>query len=408
MRQYLPMGGGRAGRVVDIGEALAAIPDGAHVYVGSGCGVPLALVDGLWGARANWRELHVVVGYLIEPLSIFDSGGPFTFTSLHPTPALATVPASRLAVVPMRYSDHPWMLGTGGPLHPDVVVVQVSAPSLDGRYSLGVSVGGVIDALRSASLVIAQVNERAPYTFGDGELDRDDIDLLVESATPLVEMTDGPSSARLESIAANAAGEIGNGSRIQVGVGRLPTAVLDALTDHRDLVLRSGLFTAGCRRLVERGALTGISTTAEIMGDSELFAWVDQNPMIKTVSARTSHGLASLVELPNFVAINSALEVDETGAVNSELGRDGRVVSGPGGLPDFVAAALAADGGRSIIALPSSSSDGATPRIVAQLSAGHVTLPAHLADRVCTEHGVARLRGLSLDGRRRALRAVAG
>jgi acyl-CoA hydrolase len=68
-----------------------------------------------------------------------------------------------------------------------------------------------------------------------------------------------------------------------------------------------------------------------------------------------------------------------------------------------VAAALAAEGGRSLIALPSVKSDG-TARIVTRVS--HVTLPAFLADRVCTEHGVARLRGLSLDARRRALRAI--
>jgi acyl-CoA hydrolase len=171
--------------------------------------------------------------------------------------------------------------------------------------------------------------------------------------------------------------------------------------------LRSGLLTGGCRRLVELGVLTGVCTTAEIMGDADLFAWVDRNPAIRMVGAGTSHGLAALVQLPNFVAINSALEVDETGAINSERAADGRTVSGPGGLPDFVAAALAADGGRSIIALPSASGDGATRRIVPRLSGDHVTIPAYLADRVCTEHGVARLRGLSLDARRRALRAIA-
>jgi acetyl-CoA hydrolase len=388
-------------------EAMASIPDGALVFVGSGCGVPRGLVDGLHTARRQWDALHVVVGYLVEALPIFDSGAPFTFTSLHPTPALSSVDPARLDVVPMRYGDHPWMLGAGGPLQPDVVLVQVSPPNEDGRSSLGVSVGALIDAVRSASLVIAQVNERSPYTFGDGELERDDIDLFVEASTPLVELPAGPSSARLDAVAANAAREIEDGSAIQIGVGRLPTAVLSALTGHRDLVLRSGLFTDGCRVLVERGVLTGVCTTAEIMGDAELFSWVDRNPVITMVGARRSHGVASLLRIPKFVAINSALEVDETGAVNSERGEDGRLLSGPGGLPDFVTAALATEDGRSIIALPSTANDG-TPRIVSELTGGHVTLPAMLADRVCTEHGVARLRGLSFGARRRALRDLRG
>ena len=385
---------------------MGAIPDGARVYVGSGCSVPLALVDGLNDGRARWREIHVVVGYLLEPLAIFDNRRPFTFTSLHPTPALSSLGRDRVTVVPMRYGDHPFVLGSGGPLHPDVVLVQVSPPGRDGRFSLGVSVGGVIDAVRSAPLVIAQVNDRAPYTYGEGELERDDIDLLVPASTPLVELGHGDASPQLHAVAAHAASEIPDGSAIQIGVGRMPTAVLDALSAHRDLVLRSGLFTVGCRRLVERGVLTGVSTTAEIMGDADLFSWVHENPAVEMVGARTSHGLTALSQLSNFVAINSALEVDETGAVNSELGDDGRVLSGPGGLPDFVTAALAAPNGRSIIALPSASGDGRTSRIVPHLQ--HVTLPAYLADRVCTEHGAVRLRGLSVDGRRRALRALAG
>jgi len=388
-------------------EAMAAIPDGARVLIGCGCAVPTALVDGLNDSRHRWREIQVMAGYLIEPLGLFDTGAPFTFTSLHPTPALSNIDPARLDVVPMRYGDHPRLLGAGGPLQPDVVLVQVSPPNDQGRYSLGVSVGGLIDAVRAAPLVIAQVNERSPYTFGDGELERTDIDILVEASTPLVELPSASTSGVLDAVAANAAHEIENGSAIQIGVGRLPTAVLSALAGHRDLVMRSGLFTDGCRDLVDRGVFTGVGTTAEIMGDAELFRWVDRNPALRMVGARTSHGMDSLLRVPRFVAINSALEVDETGAINSEFGSDGRRLSGPGGLPDFVAAALATADGRSIIALPSASGDG-TPRIVEAVADGHVTLPAMFADRVCTEHGVARLRGLSLEARRRVLRDLCG
>ena len=387
---------------------MAAIPDGARVLVGCGCAVPTALVDALNETRDRWREIDVMAGYLIEPLSIFSvAGPPFTFTSLHPTPALAAIDPARLEIVPMRYGDHPRLVGEGGPLQPDVVLVQVSAPNEHGRYSLGVSVGGLIDAVRSARVVIAQVNEHSPYTYGEGELDRSDLDFVVEASSPLVELPSGGSSSVLDAVAANAAGEIDDGSAIQIGVGRLPTAVLSALSDHRDLVLRSGLFTDGCRALVDRGVLTGVCTTAEIMGDAELFTWVDSNPAIRMVGARTSHGMSSLTQIPKFVAINSALEIDHTGAVNSEVGADGRVLSGPGGLPDFVTAALASADGRSIIALPSTAGNGA-PRIVRELSGGQVTLPAMLADRVCTEHGAARLRGLSLSARRRALLDLVG
>jgi acyl-CoA hydrolase len=116
--------------------------------------------------------------------------------------------------------------------------------------------------------------------------------------------------------------------------------------------------------------------------------------------------LGTLLALPRFVAINSALEVDLAGAVNGEFGDDGRLVSGPGGLPDFVNAALATADGTSVIALPARSGDGERRRIVASLD-GRVTLPAFLADRIVTDRGVARLRGRSLPERREALEAIA-
>ena len=400
------MGAGRAGRFVAVEEALASIPDGARVLIGSGCGVPRHLVEGLAAAHDTWRRLGIVAGYLFEPLDLFvHAGAPFELTSLHPTPALRGADPSHVRTVPLRYGDLPMALGPGGVHAPDAVLVQVSAPDAGGRCSLGVSVGGLVDAVRTAPLVIAQVNERAPYVYGDGELDLDDIDLLVEADTPLVEMGDGGRTPVVDAIARHAAGEITDGATVQIGVGRVPDAVLAALVGHRGLRLHGGMFTSGCRRLVETGAADGICVAAEVMGDAELFAWVDHNPAVRTVSARTSHGLGALLALPRFVAINSALEVDLTGAVNGEFGDDGRLVSGPGGLPDFVNAALATADGTSVIALPARSGDGLRRRIVASLQ-GRVTLPAFLADRVVTDRGVARLRGRSLSERREALEAI--
>jgi acyl-CoA hydrolase len=386
---------------------MAAIPDGARLLLAPGCGLPRGLVAALKEHRFRWRRLSIVVGYLFEPLSIFDdAGAPFTFTSLHPTPALRSIAPEHLNVVPVRYSDVPAVLGEGGALQPDAVLVQVSAPDGNGRCSLGVSVGSVIDAVRSAPLVIAQVNELAPYTYGDAELSMNELDLLVEAATPLVEVVDAPATPSVAAIGEHVASEVPDGATIQIGVGRVPTAVLAALAGHRDLSLHSGLFTGGCRRLIEAGALTGVCVTAELFGDAGLYAWVDHNPTVRLVSARTSHGLASLMNLRRFVAINSGLEVDLTGAVNAEYGDDGQLVSGPGGLPDFATAALSMSDGTGIVALPATSSDGRRPRIVSSLD-GRTTLPAYLADRVVTDRGVARLRGRSLDERRRALLAIA-
>src|SRR5258706_15015417 len=105
----------------------------------------------------------------------------------------------------MRCGEQPRMLGVGGAVEPDGVLVEVTPAGEHGRHSLGVSVGGLVDAVRCASVVIAQVNERAPYTFGEGELERDDIDFLVEASTPLVEFPEGHASARVAAVSADGA-----------------------------------------------------------------------------------------------------------------------------------------------------------------------------------------------------------
>jgi acyl-CoA hydrolase len=405
-------------RPVGIDEALAAIAEGATVYVASGCGVPKALIASMDEQRERWRRLRIVTGYLFESLPVFDhAGSPFSFTSLHPTAAMGTITdTSYLDVVPMRYSDQARLLGPNGRHRPDVALVQVSPPDRSGRCSLGVSVGSVIDAVRSARVVIAQVNELVPYTFGDGELTTDDVDFLVEATGPLVQVADPRPSARTAALAAQVASEVPHGATLQVGIGRMPTAALGALAGHSELGLHSGLFTAGCRDLVEAGVLTntrkrvdtGVSVAAEIAGDASLFQWVDRNPRLRLVGAATSHGIGSLGQVGGFVALNSALEIDLTGAANAEFADDGSRLSGPGGLPDFVTAALSTPDGRSTIALPSSSSDGTRPRIVEALAGGRASLPAYLADRVATERGVAHLRGRTLAERRDALRAIVG
>jgi acyl-CoA hydrolase len=410
------MGAGRPGREVSVEEALAAIPDVSRVYVASGCGVPRFLMAAMADLREQWRRLEVVTGYLFEPLPLFEHAGrPFSFTSLHPTPALRSISdPAHLEVMALRYGDYPAQLGGGGLRPVDAVLVQVSPPDRRGRCSLGVSVGSVIDAVLNAPLIIAQVNERMPYTYGDGELDVHDLDLLVTAPAPLVEAPPTQASPTTTAIAEHVAGEVPDGATLQIGVGQVPSAVLDALSSHTDLGLHSGLLTASCRRLVELGVLTNRRkrtyqhqcVSAEVVGDANLFAWVDRNPAVRMVGAATSHGRRALLEVGGLVAVNSALEVDLTGALNVEA-VDDEVVSGPGGLPDFAAAALAATDGRSVVALPSTSADGTKSRIVADLSGRPVALPAYLADRVVTEHGVARLRGRTRGERHEAMVAVA-
>jgi acyl-CoA hydrolase len=296
-----------------------------------------------------------------------------------------------------------------------VALVQVSAPGPDGRFSLGTGTSSSIDVVRSAPLVIAEVNPQMPYTFGAGEVTRDHFDLLVDVDHPLVELVPQPVGDLERAIAGHVADDIGDGATLQVGIGAIPAAIISLLGDRKDLGLHGGMLGDQCVDLVRSGAATGarksidggLHVGGEVLGTRRLFEWVHRNEAVMTVPASYSHGPANLARIDHFVAINSTVEVALDGAVGAEVA-GGRVISGPGGQPDFAAGASLSRGGVSIIGFPSTASRGRTSRIVAALDpAAPVTVPRYLADRIVTEYGVARLKGLDLVQRAEALRAIA-
>jgi acyl-CoA hydrolase len=398
----------RAGRRSTPSEAVASIPDGARVFVAPSGGTPLGLVAEVDRQRDRWRSLELVAGYLFTRLAVHDHPGePFTFASTQPSAATrALAAAGQLRIVPARYSDYGGLFRPGSPLAVDVMLVQVSPPGPDGRVSLGVSVGANVDVMATTPLVIAQVNPRMPYTFGDGELPVDAFDHLVDIDEPLVELPAGKADAVTAAVAERAAALIADGSTVQFGIGALPDAVLAGLGGRRDLRVHSGMVSDACIDLVERGAVVGELVAAEAIGGRRLYDWVHRNPRVRLMRSGISHGALALGAAPNFVAINSAVEVALDGSVNAEVA-GGRVISGPGGSPDFSFAASAAVGGRLILALPSTAGNGVSRIVRAIEPPAPVTLPNYLADHVVTEWGVASLRGVPLAERAQLLTEIA-
>ena len=177
-------------------------------------------------------------------------------------------------------------------------------------------------------------------------------------------------------IGQHVAGLVPDGATVQVGVGAIPQAVLEALGGHRDLSLHSLLVDAAVT-LVERGVVTsarkrvhrGRMDIGEAMGTRRLFDFVHENPLVNMEPSGFIHDPQAVAQLDRFVAINSALEIDLTGQVTAEsLGP--RQVAGIGGQFDFVLGASRSRGGASIIALPSTGRDGAVSRIVPSLAGG--------------------------------------
>src|SRR6185295_9035322 len=321
----------------------------------------------------------------------------------------------RVEFLPLRYFDAVAAFSRGGAWAPDCVLVQTAPPDAGGYLSLGVSVSLALPAAREAPLVIAQVNPKMPRTRGNAWLHRSQIDVCVEIDEPLSEYPP-PAVGEVErAIGRHVAELVPDGATVQVGVGAIPQAVLDALGDHRDLALHSLLVDGGIA-LIERGVVTGARKRirrgrmdiAEAMGTRRRFDFIHDNPAVNMQTSAFTHDPELIAGLDRFVSINSALEIDLGGQVTAEsLGA--RQVAGIGGQFDFVLGASRSAGGVSIIALPATGGrDGAISRIVPHLASGAgVTTPRYLAVWVVTEHGAAKLRGLSDRARATALIAVA-
>jgi len=406
----------RAFTKCSLADAVARLRPGMKVLLPPGCGEPAALVGEICRQASRLTDLTLLGGiHLGDYPWARPEHAALRYATWHMAPRLEEARRrGRVEFVPIRYYDLTREFVAGGVWAPDCVLVHCAPPDARGYLSLGVSVGVALPAARRAPLVIAQVNPAMPRTLGNAFLHRSQVDAWVEVDEPLMPYPPTPLGEIERAIGRHVAGLVPDGATVQVGVGSIPQAVLEALVDHRELALHSLLVDSSVT-LVERGVVTnawkrvhrGRMDIAEAMGTRRLFDFVHDNPLVNMESSAFVHDPETVARLDRFVAINSALEVDLTGQVTAEsLGP--RQVAGIGGQFDFVLGAGRSRGGATVIALPSTGRDGAASRIVARLSAGAaVTSPRFLAEWVVTEHGAAELRGKGERGRAEALLAVA-
>ena len=229
----------------------------------------------------------------------------------------------------------------------------------------------------------------------------------IEVEALLREYDVGAPSAQASAIAGHIARYIVDGATLQVGLGKVPDALLRLLTDRRNLKLHSGMLSDGAQILAEKGCLdAGFRHTACVgLGSQAFYAWLDGRDDFAIAGCDVTHDALRLASLAGLVAVNSAISVDLFGQANLEM-LDGRMISGVGGAPDFARGASLAQGGLSIIALPSVGGKEQTSRIVPQLDTA-ISLPRYDIDVLVTEQGAADLRGLTIAARAMAIAAVA-
>ncbi len=403
-------------RTVTAQEAVTVIRSGDRVFIHSIAAAPQRLIAAM---TARSEELRVVEVVHLHTLGAAPYAAPEMAKSFRVN-ALFVADNTRQAVsegradyLPVFLSEVPQLFRTGV-LPLDVALIQVSPPDRHGFCSLGVSVDVTRAAVQVAKIVIAQVNPNMPRTHGDGILHQDDIDFLVPVDDPIFEAPLHQFTGVEQAIGLHCAELVEDGACLQIGIGAIPDATLVGLRDHRRLGVHTEMLTDGVVDLVERGVITGEAkqvypgkvVSGFALGSRKLYDFLDDNPQVAMLDIAYINDTAVIRRNSKVTAINSAIEIDLTGQVCADSIGD-RLYSGVGGQMDFMRGAALSEGGKPIIALPSTTSKGEA-RIVSYLKpgAGVVSTRAHV-HYVVTEHGIADLWGKNLRQRAAALIAIA-
>lgn len=388
-----------------------------RVFVGSGCAAPQSLVAALGrrGAEVFDVEIVHILTFGDAPYSSRERLANFRHNAFFIGPNVRDAVNEGLAdYTPIFLSEIPALFRQKS-IHLDVALVQVSPPDAHGYCSFGVSVDVVKAAVESADYIVAEVNPNMPRTLGDSFCHVSRFHALVKCELPLLEHHPSLPSPEAMKMGAFIASLVEDGATLQTGIGEIPSAVLACLGDKQDLGLHTEMFTEAVIPLIEQGVincrqktlLPGKIVSSFCFGTRKLYDYIHDNPLFEFRPTEFTNDPFQIARNRRMVAISSAIEVDLTGQVCADsIG--GKFYSGFGGQVDFIRGAALSEGGKPIIALPSTTRDGKISRIVSWLKtgAGVVTSRADV-HYVVTEYGVAQLHGKSVRERAIALIHIA-
>jgi 4-hydroxybutyrate CoA-transferase len=412
-----------ADKLVPPSEAVRLVASGQRVFAGMFTSTAPALCRALFDRHNELRD--VTVFHYIAP---FVWATPQTRESFRLRTVFASA-ADREALrrgwadyVPVANFRQSWIKETMGEL--DMMMVKTSPPDSNGYMSFGSAVWISRTVADISKHIICEVDERLIRTFGENYLHVSQVDYLCETDSNAAPDVAPPARSEETANATEvictliAAELIHDGDTLQMGLGDVTTAMALYLDDKHDLGIQTELIPGGVVDLVRRGIVTGrrkhvapgkvVGSAFAALPEEEL-RYAHLNPTFELWDFCHTDDLPTLVHERSFVAINNALQIDLSGQVTAET-LNGQIYSGPGGQTTFAVAASVCEGGRSIIAVPSSSVVQGVrhSRILPVLPPGSVvTTPRSFVDYVVTEYGIATLRGKTLRERADELTAVA-
>jgi 4-hydroxybutyrate CoA-transferase len=399
------------------GEAVQVIRSGDCVYIHPGCAEPEQLVKAMVARAGELRKVKVIhiltrgIADYVRP----EMAGSFRHVALFSGANVRdAINEGRADFVPIFLSEIESLFSSGS-LPIDVALIHVSPPDDHGFCSFGAGVDTTKTAAECARTVIAQVNPKMPRTLGDSFIHLNKIHYVVEVTDELLEFPMGEVSEIAMRIGRHIADLIEDGSTLQLGIGEIPDAVLNYLTEKKHLGVHSEMVSDGVIDLIEKGIITNEKKTLHagkiligfVLGTKRLFDYINNNPVFEFHPSQYINDPFIISHNEKQVSINSAIEVDLTGQICADsIGYS--FYSGIGGQVDFVRGSARSKGGKPIIALRSTALNDSVSRIVPHLKegAGVVTSRGDV-HYVVTEFGVAYLHGKTVRARCQSLISIA-
>ena len=399
-------------------EAVRLVRSGDTIVAQGSTSVPNVLFRALTERAAELRDVKIIVGFGVcpedAPYAKTEYIDSFRALSIFVPNYLRRAMKEGVAdTIPCFLGEVPFLFRSGQ-VPVDVAFLNVSEPDENGYCSYGISADIAFSAVECARVVIAQVNKYMPRTFGDPVIHVSKISAMCRGDEPLVEVPTPVPNEIETRIGRYIAEQIPDGATLQIGVGGIPNAVINALSGHKHLGLHTEAITDGVLPLIERGIIDnsqkalypGKSVGSLILGSRHLYDHVDGNPDFVIRDVAWTNDPQNIRQNPRAMAINSAVEVDLTGQICADsIGET--VISGVGGQHDFMYGAALSEGGKCFIALPSTTAKGQS-KIVSHLQPGAgVVTTRFQAQYIATEYGIVYLRNLPLAERAKALISIA-
>lgn len=407
-----------ASKICTAAEAVSHVKSGDKIIFGDWVSEPPALVYALLDRAPELKNVEIIHGMSPGPNTYVEPQyeGIFHHTSLF------IGPKTRKAYMEKRldyiggttFSRWPDMFAKNPDLNPHWAFVQLSEPDEEGMCSFGNACCFSEPAARTADRIIAQINPKMPV-LGGKKISLDKLDYIVYEESSLYTIGQAPIDAKTQTIADYVAELVEDGATIQLGIGALPDAIARNLRDKKNLGVHSETLTEAMMELVEAGVINnsrktlnpGICIGAQAAGSEKFYEYISHHPLFAVYPVDYVNDPYVIGQNYKQTSINSCMEVDLKGQVNSEsIG--GRQYSGIGGQLDHVRGAQLSEGGKSILALNSTAKNDTISKIVPYFAPGNVTtISRYDVQYIVTEYGVADLKYKTERQRAEALISIA-